>query len=66
MAAHHFNFVAANLTPGVHTVAVWAKIETLTSSIAGLADAKALVGKGSLTVEEVRATNSPDGIVFLE
>ena len=66
MAAHHFNFVAANLGPGVHTVEVWAKIETLTSSIAGLADAKALVGKGSLTVEEVRATNSPDGIVFLE
>ncbi len=66
MAAHHFNFVAANLQPGDHIVQVWAKIETLTSSMAGLAEAKALVGKGSLIVEEVRATNSPDGIVFLE
>ncbi len=66
MAAHHFNFVAANLDPGVHKVEVFAKIETLTSSIAGLAEAKALVGKGSLTVEEVRATNAPDGIEFLD
>ena len=66
MAAHHFNYVAANLEPGNHTVQVWAKIETLTSSMAGLAEAKALVGKGSLTVEEVKATNMPDGIVFLE
>ncbi len=66
MGAHHFNFVAANLEPGDHIVEVWAKIETLTSSIAGLAEAKALVGKGSLTVEEVRATNAPDGIEFLE
>ena len=66
MGAHHFNFVAANLEPGEHIVEVWAKIESLTSSIAGLAEAKALVGKGSLTVEEVRATNAPDGIEFLE
>ncbi len=66
MAAHHFNFVAANLAPGTHTVAVWAKIETLTSATAGMAKAKALVGKGSLTVEEVKATNAPDGITFLE
>lgn len=66
MAAHHFNFVAANLQPGEHKVEVWAKIESSSSSLAGLADAKALVGKGSLTVEEVKATNAPDGIVFLE
>jgi len=66
MAAHHFNFVAANVAPGSHTVEVWAKIETLSSSQAGLAEAKALVGKGSLTVEEVKATNTPEGITFLE
>ena len=66
MGAHHFNFVAANLEPGDHKVEVFAKIESLTSSIAGLAEAMALVGKGSLTVEEVRATNAPDGIVFVE
>ena len=66
MGAHHFNFVAANLEPGVHSVVVFAKIDTSTAAQAGLADAKALVGKGSLTVEEVRATNAPDGIEFLE
>jgi hypothetical protein len=66
MAAHHFNFVVANLTSGEHMVEVWAKIETFASSIQGLAAAKALVGKGTLTIEEVRATNFPDGIEFLE
>lgn len=64
MAAHHFNFVAANLMSGVHKVEVFAKIETTTSDAD--ANATALVGKGSLTVEEVRATNMPDGIEFLE
>ncbi|MBI4596359.1 MAG: hypothetical protein HY730_08295 [Candidatus Tectomicrobia bacterium] len=67
MAAHHFNFVAADLnTPGDHSVEVWARIDTLSQSTAGLAEASALVGKGSLTVEEVKATNAADGIVFLE
>lgn len=66
MGAHHFNFVAANLVPGDHIVEVWAKIDTLSQSTAGLAEASALVGKGSLTVEEVKATNAADGIVFLE
>ena len=27
-------------------------------------DAKAMIGHGSLTVEEVRATNNPDGVSF--
>lgn len=68
MAAHHFNFVAANLSPGAHAVEVQAMIDTGASATSGNdnASAKALVGKGSLTVEEVRATNSPDGITFLE
>jgi len=66
MGAHHFNFVAANLEPGDHTLTVVATIEIFTEFTNGLAEAKALVGKGSLTVEEVRATNSPDGIEFLE
>ena len=59
-AAHHFNFVAANLSSGVHTIDVKAEIVSATTSAD--ADASAIVGPGSLTVEEVRATNSPDGI----
>lgn len=66
LAAHHFNFVVANLTPGEHQVKAYAKIETSTASQSGSAEAKALVGKGSLTVEEVKATNAPDGIEFLQ
>ena len=66
MAAHHFNFVAANLTPGMHTILVEAaiNINSNVTSSNDFASAKALVGFGSLTVEEVRATNNPDGISF--
>lgn len=57
MAAHHFNFVAANLSPGTHTLEVQVGIGVNTSSGAGSASATAGVGRGSLTVEEVRAIN---------
>jgi len=57
MAAHHFNFVAANLEPGTHTLEVQVGIGVDTSSGAGSASATAGVGRGSLTVEEVRAIN---------
>jgi len=69
MSAHHFNFVAANLTPGVHTLELQVKVGTSTSSVAGSASAMAGVGRGSLTVEEVRAINQVElgaGIEFLQ
>ena len=66
MAAHHFNFMAKNLDPGTHTLEVKVGIGVDTSSGAGIASATAGVGRGSLTVEEVRATNFPDGIEFLQ
>ncbi len=56
-AAHHFNFVQANLGQGTHSVVVKAKISNTDN-------AYAVLGKGSLSVEEVQAVNSPDGIVF--
>lgn len=64
MAAHHFNFVIANLPAGDHLIEVLTEIKSSNSSQAGSASAYATIGKGSLTVEEIRATNSPDGIVF--
>jgi len=65
MAAHHFNFVAADLVPGEHTIKVQVKINPLTTeSNLGSAEAKALIGRGSLTVEEVKAINQDGGIVF--
>lgn len=63
-AAHHFNFIQANLGQGVHNVVVKAKISNNTVSGNGTASASALLGKGSLSVEEVQATNSSDGIVM--
>ena len=66
MAAHHYNFVYANLTPGTHTVEVQVNIATPDGTVTdgNSASAWATFGPGSLTVEEVRATNIPDGITF--
>jgi hypothetical protein len=61
MAAHHFNFVAKDLTSGEHTVEVQISISSDTN---GDATATVTVGNGSLTVEEVRAINQDGGIVF--
>jgi len=63
-AAHHFNFIQANLGQGVHTVVVKSKISNNTVFANGTASASALLGKGSLSVEEVQAVNSQDGIVI--
>jgi hypothetical protein len=61
-AAHHFNFVAANLNAGVHDVELQARVVTFTDDPANTAEG--YVGKGSLTVEEVKAANGPGGIEF--
>lgn len=63
-AAHHFNFIQANLGQGTHNIVVKSKISNNTVSTNGTASASALLGKGSLSVEEVQAVNSPDGIVL--
>lgn len=57
MAAHHFNFIVANLPPGEHAVEVQAEITTNTSQQTGSANARAWIGLGSLTVEEVRGVS---------
>jgi len=57
LAAHHFAFVLDDLGSGVHNVVVQAQVITdmgLAGSQLGEATARGLVGKGSLTVEEVR------------
>ena len=63
-AAHHFNFIQANLGQGTHSVVVKSKISNNTVFANGTASASALLGNGSLSVEEVQAVNSTDGIVF--
>jgi hypothetical protein len=64
-AAHHFNFIQADLGQGTHSVVVKSKISNNTVFANGTATASALLGKGSLSVEEVQAVNSPEGIVLL-
>jgi hypothetical protein len=58
--AASFNFVAADVAQGVHTIEVQAAIENSTTAQLGSATAKALVGKGAVTVESVRLIKNED------
>lgn len=53
--AASFNFVASNVSVGSHTVSLQARISSSTSVQNGTASAEGLVGKGTMTVETVRA-----------
>jgi len=61
-AAHHFNFVLDDIGVGTHNVKVQARISITenASSANARADAKALVGKGSVAVEEIRLVKGVD------
>lgn len=54
MNANSFNFILDNLSSGTHHIEVQAQIDSGTSVQLGEADAKASIGKGSISVEEVR------------
>lgn len=60
MSANSFNFVMDNLTAGYHTIEVQAKIDTNTSVQEGEAEALATIGKGAVTIEEVRLVKDED------
>jgi archaellum component FlaG (FlaF/FlaG flagellin family) len=60
MNANSFNFILDDLTAGVHTVEVQAKITTATEVDTGEAEAYATIGKGSVTVESVRMIQNED------
>lgn len=66
MSAHHFNFVSPNLSAGSHRITVEASISSSVSAGAGSAVATGLIGRGSLTVESVRAINQEGGINILD
>jgi len=63
-SAHSFTFVAPNLLSGTHPVELQVAACTATSVNTGTASARVTLGPGTLTVEAVRATNLPDGIIF--
>ena len=63
MNANSFNFVLDDLGSGVHTVAVQARISTQAEAGAGVANAKATIGKGSVTVESVRMIKNEEFLI---
>jgi hypothetical protein len=60
ITASSFNFVTTDLTSGVHTVLVQARIDNEGSAQEGSWSAEALVGKGAVTVETVRMIKNED------
>lgn len=69
MAAHSFNFIAPDVSVGDHTVVVEAKLYYLASPEGTVledetsAAADAYLGKGSVTIEEVRMVKGEDVVL---
>lgn len=66
MDAATFNFVGTDIPQGVHTVSVQARIDTAGSAEQGEFEAKATVGKGSMTVESVRLIKDENVILEVD
>ena len=64
LQAHAFNFVIADLSSGVHTIEVQARVFTDTDGSS--ASAKGAIGMGSTTIESVRMIKDEDIIVDME
>jgi len=64
MNANSFNFVLPNVGVGSHSVVVQARIDMGISAQAGQAVAKAMIGKGAITVEEVRLVKDANILEF--
>jgi hypothetical protein len=62
-SAHHFNFVIDDTGTGTHIVELQVRLNTNTAWTNGNAEATAVIGKGSLTVEEVRLVKGADVVV---
>lgn len=58
--AAHFDFVMDDLPAGTHKIEVQARVDLGEKAMAGSAVSRALVGKGCLTVEEVRLIKNED------
>jgi len=56
LSAASFNFVASNVPVGTHVLSLQARISSSTSAQTGSASASALVGKGTVIAQTVRAT----------
>ncbi len=63
MSANSFNFIFADLSSGMHTVEVFAAVVAAAGSQAGSAKAKAAIGLGSVTIEEVRMIKGEEWLI---
>lgn len=54
MNANSFNFIVPDLLSGYHTIEVQARINLEATADQGSAEARAYLGRGSVTVEEIR------------
>jgi hypothetical protein len=63
MTANSFNFVMDQLTPGVHTVSVQARIDVNGAAEEGEFEARAMIGNGSLVIEVVRMIQGADWLI---
>ncbi len=63
LSANSFNFVIDQLSPGVHTVSVQAKIFANGDAQEGQYEAMAMVGKGSVVIEVVRMIQGAEWLV---
>jgi len=59
-SANHFNFILDDVGVGTHAIEVQARIDLSASSQTGAGEAKAIIGKGSVVVEEVRLVKGAD------
>jgi hypothetical protein len=64
MTANSFNFVLPNVGVGTHSVVVQASIDLGMSATNGQGVAKAMIGKGAITVEEVRLVQDANVLQF--
>jgi len=69
MAAHSFNFIAPDVSVGDHTIEVQARLSYITTTDStelgaeAAAAADAYLGKGSVTIEEVRMIKGEDVVL---
>ena len=64
MSANSFNFIVADLSSGMHTVTVQAACVSWVMNQQGCAQAVAVIGLGSMTVEEVRMVKGENAIIL--
>ena len=63
LSANSFNFIVDDLDAGMHTVTVEAACASWVMNEKGCAQAVAVIGLGSMTVEEVRMVKGEDAII---